>query len=474
MIDIGGIKLNSLDRILIFDKDLNIVYNSKYDESLGDDADIAQKDNFLNKNMFELYPSLNKESSSIVRSLANGEIIIKKFQKIVDSMGGHYCTHNINIPLIIKGKIVGALELVKDVTTVDYVNNEDNYVEEDKVISFNNKLHTNNSTSLDDPFKNFLTKNINMLKVIEQAKTMSKIQGPTLIYGESGTGKEVLVQSIINYSGIARNKVIIQNCAAIPENLIESILFGTYKGAYTGAENRKGLFEEADNGLLFLDEINSLPYEIQGKLLRVLQDGTFRPVGSNTEKHANVKIIAAMNVDPLKAVEEKRFRKDLFYRLSGGMIYIPPLRERKQDIKLFVDYYINEYNIVFCKNVKGISNNLEKFFLEYNWDGNVRELKHIIESMVGIADKSILDIKHLPAYLYSRLYKIDEIEKPITEEEINYNMEKYNLTKILEEKEVETIKRVLKITKGNKTKAGEILGIPRQTLKYKMDKLDIK
>lgn len=477
MIDIGGIKFNSLDRILIFDKKFMVVYNTGFDECLYDDNySNGENERYLNKNIFELYPSLNKETSSIVRSITKCEIVVKKFQKIVDYEGRTYCTHNVTIPIVVQGKILGAMELVKDVTTVDYLNNEDIYKEEDSEINDSNITYFFTTDSSKITFENFITKDINMIKVINQAKTMSQIQSSTLVYGESGTGKEVLVQAMINNSGIPRKKVVIQNCAALPDNLIESILFGTYKGAYTGAENRKGLFEEAENGLMFLDEFNSIPYDMQGKLLRVLQDGSFRPVGSNTEKHVNVKIIAAMNVEPLKAIEEKQLRKDLFYRLSGGMIYIPPLRDRKQDIKLFIEIYIKEYNNIYGKNVKGISNELKKVFLDYNWDGNVRELKNVIESMISISDNEILDVNQLPVYLYNRVYKINDLNKVVESEDKEpcFDMKAYNLNKILAEKEVATINKVLEFTKGNKTKAAEILGIPRQTLKYKIDKYNMK
>ncbi len=266
MIDIGGIKFNSLDRILISDKDFTIIYNSKYDNSISEDRYIeAEKAKYLNKNLFELYPSINKVTSSFVKSITKGVIVIKKFERILDCMGKTYCTHNITIPIVVNGKILGAMELVKDVTTVDYVNNENNYVEEDREISFNELTNISNSDPSLITFDSFKTKDINMLKIIDQAKTTATVKSPTLIYGESGTGKEVLVQAMINYSGISRNKVVIQNCAAIPENLIESILFGTTKGAYTGAEHRKGLFEEANNGIIFLDELNSIPYDVQGK-----------------------------------------------------------------------------------------------------------------------------------------------------------------------------------------------------------------
>ena len=474
VISIGGFKFNNLDRILIIDNDYTQVYNSITDDRVSSGFEDADKDKYINRNLFEIYPSLKKQDSSFVRAVTKGQIVVKKFQKSEDINGKVYLTHNITIPIVHNGKILGAVELVKDVTTVDNVNHV--YPEEQDYI-----IYPNEFSIINDPkkitFENIIAEDTNMLKVIEQAKIMSRVQSPTLVYGETGTGKEVLVQAMINYSGVSRDKVVVQNCAAIPPNLIESILFGTNKGAYTGAENRKGLFEEANDGLIFLDELNSIPYDVQGKLLRVLEDGTFRPVGVNKEKTVNVKIIAAMNIDPIKAIETNKLRRDLFYRLSGGMIFIPPLRERKRDIKLFVDNYIKEYNAIYGKEVKGISEELEKFFYEYEFDGNVRELKHIIESMVGVSEKEILELEKLPAYMYNRIYNRDETENSASKEkhrDIPFNKKKYDLNEILKEKEVEIITKALKMAEGNRTKAAGILGIPRQTLKYKIDKFDIR
>lgn len=470
MINIGGLRFDRLDYILIVDREFTVVYNTRYDSRVNNSLDDYSKYEYLNKNFFEIYPSVKKDTSSVVQCMTTGEVVIKKFQKYKDFTGRIYCTHNVTIPLVREGKIMGVVELVKDVTTIDNVNNEDIDMEiDEEYTEFNSITKDSNKISFDK----IITNNDVMLKIIEQAKIMSKTQNPTLVYGETGTGKEVFVQAMINYSGISRKKIVTQNCAAIPQNLIESILFGTYKGAYTGAENRKGLFEEAENGVIFLDELNSIPYDVQGKLLRVLQDGSFRPVGSNIEKFVNVKIIATMNVDPLKAIEKKEFRSDLFYRLSNGMIYIPPLRERKGDIKYFITNYIREFNNFYGKNVEGITKTLEKFFLEYNWDGNVRELKNIIESMISVSNTNVLDIQQLPAYMYDKVYKKSKLDVSAVHNDIEYAHNEYNLIKILEDKEIETIKKVLKMTKGNKTKAGKILGIPRQTLKYKIDKLNI-
>ena len=475
MLNFEGFKINSLDYIFIVDKEFNIVYNSRYDKKMHVNDVRLGGSYSINRNLFEVYPTIKNDinRSSIVRCLTTGEVVIKKAQRFKDLNGYSYCTNNITIPMIRNGKIIGAVELVKDINTIENLTDKGEEVPYDKNEEDTLDSVLNNTSKF--TFDSIVTNNPRMLKSIDQAKKISESGSPTLIYGETGTGKEVFVQAMINYSGIPRKKVVIQNCAAMPENLVESILFGTCKGAYTGAENRSGLFDEADGGLLFLDELNSVPYDVQGKLLRVLQDGSFRPVGGNTQKKVNVKVIAAMNEEPLKAIENQHLRKDLFYRLSGGMIFLPPLRERKEDILLFVKHYINEYNLIYGQVVQGITVELEQFFLNYEWAGNVRELKHILESMVSLSEEETLAIQHLPAYMYDQIYHVNIADKESggKVQEVCLNKEDFNLQKKLEERERELITEALKIAKGNKTKAGELLGIPRQTLKYKIDKLSI-
>jgi arginine utilization regulatory protein len=300
-----------------------------------------------------------------------------------------------------------------------------------------------------------------------------------LIYGETGTGKEIFAQAMIQNSGIPRKKVVIQNCAAVPENLIESILFGTTRGAYTGAENKKGLFEEANGGILFLDESNSMPYHVQGKLLRVLQDGSFRPIGANSERSVDVKIIAVINLDPMTAIKNKTLRDDLFYRFSSSVIHLTPLRERREDISYYVDYYIREFNKIYNRNIAGISDELRRTLTDYRWDGNVRELRHMIESMVGTAKDRILDVQHLPAYMYDCIYGKEKAdggeEDHIVQfsERLSEDPLSYNLLEALRNTEINLIKKALQTSKWNRTKASGLLGIPRQTLKYKIDKYNI-
>ena len=314
-----------------------------------------------------------------------------------------------------------------------------------------------------------------MKKAIEQAKILATLPNPVLIYGETGTGKELFVQSMINYSGVPKNKVVIQNCAAVPDNLMESILFGTVRGVYTGAETRKGLFEEADGGVLFLDEISSIPYTVQAKLLRVIQDGTFRPLGAANDKQVNVKIIGAMNVDPIKAIEDGTFRSDLFYRFSSGFISLVPLRERKEDIKLFIKYYVDYFAQVYSRNIIGIDKRVEDIFLNYSWEGNVRELRNVIEAMVvSDQDKQVMGYDELPDYFIHKLSQEETIyEKLVNETEENTEADRLTYHELMDRYEERIIRGALEEAGGNVSRAGELLDIPRETLRYRMKKLGL-
>lgn len=465
--------MKKVDYILIVNKDFEIVYNSRYDSKMGNKPLSSGENNF-----FAIYPSLDKNTSSIAKTMSTGVPIFREAQEWSDSKGKVYVTQNLTLPIFYEGKVEGVIELTKDLTTVGDVERKEDYLQK---VRDEGKFHPNRESDRKICFDDILTINETMKAAIEKTKVFALNDTPVLIYGETGTGKEMFAQALINYAAGPKQKIIVQNCAAVPENLIESILFGTTKGSYTGAENRKGLFEEADGGIFFLDEINSLPYHVQGKLLRVVQEGTFRPIGSNQEKRVNVKIIAAMNIDPMEAIEKNILRKDLFYRLSGNMIYLPPLRERPEDIEYFIDNYIDLFNEVYNKQVKGISEELRLVFLRYDWEGNVRELKHVIESMVSMTKNEILQCSELPLYLHTKfnhedkkgdVYKLEHMGEDGLR--IDLNDCDCNLRNAVEELEKEMIIRVLSRTKGNKTKAGQILGIPRQTLKYKMGKLGIE
>lgn len=462
----------NVDYILVVNKDFEIVYNSRFDARMGNDGEAKRY-----KNLFEMYPTLGRDNSSIAKTMSTGAMVFQAAQEFADINDRVYVTQNLTLPIFHEGQVVGVVELTKDLTTVGHVETKKDYL---KSLSRKERFRTNREAGEKITFEDILTVDGEMLAAIERAKTFALNSNPTLVYGETGTGKELFSQAIINYAADPRQKIVIQNCAAVPENLIESILFGTTKGSYTGAENRKGLFEEADGGFFFLDELNALPYHVQGKLLRVVQEGTFRPIGTSKEKKVNVKIVAAMNIDPMEAIEKNVLRKDLFYRLSGNMIYIPPLRERPGDIEYMVDHYIEYFNQLYGKHVRGISDELREFFLAYSWEGNVRELKHVIEAMISMTQEEVLPFSELPIYLHGK----HQDEKRISvrgsaaggQENIviDFEEQNYDLRLAVEKVERDLIRKILARTGGNKTKAGEILGIPRQTLKYKMSKLQIE
>ena len=469
MLSCKDLVINSIDYISILDRDFNIVFNARYENQVNSAAQMVKRSEYINKKYFEAYPDIDMEKSSFVHCIRTGEIVVRKNETIRDFKGKFLRTDNITIPIIRKGIIMGAVELARDVTTADNEPSRDNF---EKLA---NALRQNNG---EINFDSILTKNPEVLKAIEYAKILSALPNPTLIYGETGTGKELFAQAMITESGVPRSKVISENCAAIPENLFESILFGTTKGAYTGAENKKGLFEEADGGILFLDELNAMPYVVQGKLLRVLQDGTFRRLGSNVEKKVNVKIIAAMNIDPDEAIEKNIIRRDLFYRFSSSMIYIPSLSDRPEDLELYLEHFLAKSNEIYGKEIKGYDEELEELLRNYKWEGNVRELKHLVESMVAICGGDRLTIKDVPEYVYHRVtkghsaYEKEEMALPYKTYDFG-KIKDFSLSKALEDSEREIITEALKYAGGNKTKASKLLGIPRPTLIYKMEKLGI-
>ena len=468
MLNIGNLVVDSLDYILIVDKDYRIVYNTRYDATLNEKSKEYDSSDILNKYYFDVYPKLKKEESSVVRCIETKQIIIMKHQVYYDYLGRRFVTNNVTFPLMRMGDLVAVVELAMDA-------DEDSRTGEASNRKFDEFVLRLQKDAGLITFETILTADERMKKAIEQARMLSTLPNPVLIYGETGTGKEMFAQSMINYSGVPKEKVVIQNCAAVPDNLMESILFGTVRGVYTGAENRKGLFEEADGGVLFLDEISTIPYTVQAKLLRVIQDGTFRPLGAANDKQVNVKIIGAMNVDPVKAIEEGTFRSDLFYRFSSGFISLVPLRERKEDIKLFIKYYVDYFAQVYSRNIIGIDRRVEDIFLNYSWEGNVRELRNVIEAMVvSDQDKQVMGYDELPDYFIHKLSQEETIyEKLVNETEENTEADRLTYHELMDRYEERIIRGALEEAGGNVSRAGELLDIPRETLRYRMKKLGL-
>src|SRR6056297_3535362 len=392
--------LNNLNEGIhvVNNKGTTILYNKKASE-----IDGLKPEEVIGKNLFEVFPSLTLETSTLMKTLKNEKKYLNHKQTFINYRGKKTTTINHTFPVYFNDDTKGAVEISKDITqTEELVDDITDLRSKLKDNSKNVKRKVNNNTSYE--FSDIIGQNKKFNSSISDAMKCAGSGSSVLIYGETGTGKELFAQSIHNASQRKNNDFIAQNCAALPKDLLESLLFGTEKGSFTGAKSKPGLFEMADGGTILLDEINSMDLSLQAKLLRVLQDGRVRRIGGQKEKKVDVRIITTMNMHPDKAFEENKLREDLYYRLSVVYIYLPPLRERKDDIMLLTDNFINHYNKKFNKEIIGISSDLKEIFLNYNWPGNIRELKHVIESAYNVKQLGdTLELGDLPGYINERL-----------------------------------------------------------------------
>jgi transcriptional regulator with PAS, ATPase and Fis domain len=288
-----------------------------------------------------------------------------------------------------------------------------------------------------------------------------------LITGESGTGKELIAQAIHKNSAFKAGPLVKVNCAAIPDSLMESEFFGYVPGAFTGANRggKKGKLAMADGGTLFLDEIGDMPATLQSKLLRVIQDKCFEPIGSNRPQKVDVRFIAATNQNIRELVETGRFRSDLFYRLNVIHLHIPPLRARCQDIHLLVQYFLERYNRIFGTHVSEISREVRDIFLSYPWPGNVRELENVIERGINFARGPFIEKQDLPVYLREHTPGSEAEKKPIGA------MQRLKSSRSDHEREI--IQEALKKAGGNRARAARALGISRSWLYERMSRMGI-
>lgn len=418
----------------------------------------------LGKNVTDVYASIDGNNSTMMNCLKTGEPIYRTMQTYTNSKGEEIFCIITNIPIIDDGEIKGVVEFAIDMERVDQLDNSF------KKCCFPSDVA--NSAKIEQGinhynFENFKTRNKDLIKLIKKIKKMSLFDHNILIYGETGTGKEVLAQSIHNCSIRKNQPFIAQNCAAVPENLLESIFFGTEKGSFTGALDKPGLFEQADGGTLLLDELNSLPIYLQAKLLRVLQEGYVRRIGSDEEKKVDVRVISTINEDPMELIKKGLLREDLFYRIGPFYVRIPPLRERKEDIIYLSNYFIGKNSKTLGIGHVKLSDEVKEFFLKYCWRGNVRELKNIIEyAIINMDEEKEIRINHLPYYIR------EQINKDMIKEAVAIGEGKSYQDKLMAF-EIEVIGDALKKAKGNVSEASRLLNIKRQTLQHKIKKYNI-
>lgn len=310
---------------------------------------------------------------------------------------------------------------------------------------------------------NIFYKSAKMQELLRTLPKIAETNSNVLITGESGTGKEFFATALHNLSPRKENNFVAINCASLPEGLLESELFGHMKGAFTGAvSNKQGLFEIADKGTLFLDEIGDMPLSLQAKLLRVLENGTFRRVGGTGDIKVDVRIIAATNKNLKEEIETGRFREDLFYRLNVIPIHLPALRERKEDIPLLVDYFIKK----FSKSPKKISPGAMKIFMDYPWKGNIRELENVIERIILMTDHDEIAVSDIPADLMSAPSESSGLPS-LTKDGID-------LDSIIAEVEKRYLMDALRLSSGSKTEAAKLLNITFRSFRHRLHKYGIK
>ena len=464
----GDLKEKYLEKILnninegihvVNEKGETVIYNKKMAE-----LEDMEKDSVVGEKLLDIFPSLDEENSTLLQTLVEGKEIHNKQQEYLNKYGQKIITINSTIPIEFDDGNRWALEIAKDITEIKNLYN--------KINKLQDKLYNNEDFEEDENelyrFSDIKGENPKLKKVINYAKQAAKTDSSILIVGETGTGKELFAQSIHNESERKENAFIAQNCAALPENLLEGILFGTRKGGFTGAVNRNGLFEQANGGTLLLDEINSMSPTLQAKLLRVLQTNKIRPVGGDEEIKVDVRIIATTNTPPIKAIRNGDLREDLYYRLAVVLLYLPLLKEREDDIKLLANYFIDKFNKKFSSRVKGLSEDTLKLFKKYEWPGNVRQLEHVIEGAINVIGRDeYIRKEHIEPFLIN----IEEKENVSENKKID---DKEKLPDMIDKYEKKIIIQSLKENDGNVTKSAEKLGIKRQSLQYRIDKYNIE
>lgn len=466
-------KIDSLEKIIenisdgIVMSDCNgkiIIYNNAM-EKLEDKRSV----DMIGKYLWDAYEYGGQHSSEHRKVLESGIPILNRYDAHAYNNGIPKYVSYSTYPIIKDGEKIGVYSISKNETKLHTLLAETMELKRNFNKGKNNegdRTYKSNGTTYN--FSDLIGSSKEMTKLIKEAQSIAWLENNVLIVGNTGTGKEMFAQGIHNYGKRSEEPFVGINCSAIPENLLESILFGTVKGAFTGAVESNGLFLEAKGGTLFLDELNSMPITMQTKLLRVIQERRVMPVGGDKTFPINCRIISAMNEDPSILIKNGKLREDLFYRIAGFNLYLPSLHERKKDIFDLSDFFIAEFNVSMGKDILGLSKELKKVMAKYNWPGNVRELQHLIENMMVRAEEGAdsLRISNIPDYLQEKILGANAI--------ISINEDKESLTETLNSVEKRIIKEALSKNDWNVSQTSRELGIIRQSLIYRIKRLEIE
>lgn len=452
-----------MNRILLIDNDEGLLRLMKA---------ILQDEGYMvlaYKNPIEALNILNEDNVSLVITdikmpEMDGIEVLEKVKQFNSTIPVILITAHATIDISIQALRLGAEDIIlKPFESPELVLRVKNALKNSMILKENIKLKEELSGRFN--FNNIVGTSMKIMDVIEKVKRVALTDIPVLITGESGTGKELIAKAI-HYNSARKNKPFVAvNCGAIPQNLVESELFGHKKGAFTGAlEDKKGLFFEADGGTIFLDEVGNLNLENQKQLLRVLQEKEIRRVGDTKNIKVDVRIISATNINLKDWIKEGKFREDLYYRLNGITINMPPLRERKEDIPFLVSHFINNYNKMYVKSYVGVSSSAMSMLMNYDWPGNVRELKNIIEASLALSgDNKIIERDVLSQFV--------EFEGQADLVDTNSNGD---YARSLENFEKDYFLNLLRKTNWDIEKAGEIAGINVATIYRKIKKYKLK
>lgn len=454
---------DNMDSVLIINEKGYVEYAAFINE----DKETIENIGYTGKHLFEVYPNMTPETSSVFQVMKTGEPIIEEMQTQLDYTGNVKTFSCSTYPIGLGDKIIGAI------SGAVYLDKEGK--------PSNTTIHRRKefNTKRDHLYRidDIITEDEQMDRLKERILRIAAGDSPVMIIGDTGTGKELVAQSVHSHSHRVGGPFISQNCSAIPIGLLESTLFGTSKGAYTGAEDRKGLFELADGGSLFLDELNSMEIGLQGKILKAIEDQQIRRVGDEKIRKINVRIISALNHDPKTLIEEGLMRSDLYYRLGVVQLRLPNLIERKSDIPVLINYFIKSYNRTTGRHISGYSDLALAVMLNHTWPGNIRELRNAVEYGFNISADDILTISDIPDNVIYDSENQSFI--PQTEfDDANLHYEQlltsgHSLTELVESYEEQIIRYIINNSK-NTTEAASKLGISRPTLRYKLSKYEIE
>lgn len=424
-----------------------------------------EPEDVIGKHLSEIYTQAPDTSEHLIVSRTS-KPIGETYQKYFTRSGLEVHLVASTVPVLQNGELLAVYSVCREATHLKEMLLRTMHSQDIKTEALETGKKLGVSPRANFTFSDIISQSKTMETVINGAKRAMLNSANILIYGETGTGKELLVQSIHNGGPRKSHPFVAINCSAIPENLLETMLFGAVKGAYTGAVPTTGLFEYVDEGTLYLDEINSMSIGLQAKLLRALQERNYRKVGSVMEIPLRCRIISSINVDPITCLEKKLLREDLFYRLSVISLTLPPLRERIEDIPFLTDYFIKKHSPKNSAKKMYLEPELAQMFQVYRWAGNIREVENAVESMICMSgDDVCLTREHLPIYLKQLM------ERGLMDTKKGKNITQ--LSPFLMDTENNIVMEALKKHRGNLSHAAKELGILRQSLQYRIKKFGI-